>query len=155
MPRKASTYTSVNCLSVFSCLFTYSRTLLFWTWLIRSPCYFEGRSNSVGFALMFSVIYYQLFQTWLFWIPRYFELIVLSLHLKLTPLFWTCQKQLEYVHKSTAGNVLHFIWARTEHSKIFQCNSICWFIRHIIIIFIISVFFHTVLYFIKKWLIVT
>ena len=61
-------------------------------------------------------------------IPRYFELIVLSLHLKSTPLFRTCQKQ-EYVHKSTAGNVLHFIWARTEHSKIFQCNSVCWFIR--------------------------
>ena len=37
---------------------------------------------------MFSVISYQLFRT-----PRYFELIVLSLHLKSTPLFRTCQKQ--------------------------------------------------------------
>ena len=37
--------------------------------------------------------YYQLFRTRLFRIPRYFELIVLSLHLKSTPLFRTCQKQ--------------------------------------------------------------
>ena len=86
----------------------YSRTPLFRTRLIRSPCYFEGRSNSLGFTLMFSVIYYQLFRTRLFRIPRYFELIVLSLHLKSTPLFRTCRKT-EYVHKSTAGNVLHFI----------------------------------------------
>ena len=61
--------------------------------LIRSPRYFEGRSNSLGFALMFSVIYCQLFRTRLFRVPRYFELIVLSLHLKSTPLFRTCQKQ--------------------------------------------------------------
>ena len=59
----------------------YSRTLLFRTRLIRSPRYFEGRSNSLGFTLTFSVIYYQLFRTRLFQIPRYFELIVLSLHL--------------------------------------------------------------------------
>ena len=45
---------------------------------------------------MFSVIYYQLFRTRLFRIPRYFELIVLSLHLKSTPLFRTCQKQSTY-----------------------------------------------------------
>ena len=115
----------------------YSRTPLFRTRLIRSPRYFEGRSNSLGFTLMFSVIYYQLFRTRLFRIPRYFELIVLSLHLKSTPLFRTCQKQ-EYVHKSTAGNVLHFIWARTEHPKIFQCNSVCWFIPHIITVFLFN-----------------
>ena len=71
----------------------YSRTPLFRTRLIRSPHYFEGRSNSLGFTLMFSVIYYQLFRTRLFRIPRYFELIVLSLHLKSTPLFRTCRKQ--------------------------------------------------------------
>ena len=71
----------------------YSRTPLFRTRLIRSPRYFEGRSNSLGFTLMFSVIYYQLFRTRLFRIPCYFELIVLSLHLKSTPLFRTCQKQ--------------------------------------------------------------
>ena len=118
-------------------LISYSRTPLFRTRLIRSPRYFEGRSNSLGFTLMFSVIYYQLFRTRLFRISRYFELIVLSLHLKSTPLFRTCQKQ-EYVHKSTAGNVLHFIWARTEHSKIFQCNSVCWFIRHIITVFLFN-----------------
>ena len=60
----------------------YTRTPLFRTRLIRSPRYFEERSNSLGFTLMFSVIYYQLFRTRLFRIPRYFELIVLSLHLK-------------------------------------------------------------------------
>ena len=75
----------------------YSQTPLFRTWLIRSPRYFEGRSNSLGFTLMFSVIYYQLFRTRLFRIPRYFELIVLSLHLKSTPLFRTCQKQSTYI----------------------------------------------------------
>ena len=42
-------------------------------------------------------IYYQLFRTWLFRIPRYFELIVLSLHLKSTPLFRTCQKQSAHI----------------------------------------------------------
>ena len=46
---------------------------------------------------MFSFIYYQLFRTRLFRIPRYFELIVLSLHLKSTPLFRTCQKQSTYI----------------------------------------------------------
>ena len=46
---------------------------------------------------MFSVIYYQLFRTRLFRIPRYFELIVLSLHLKSTPLFRTCQKKSTYI----------------------------------------------------------
>ena len=75
----------------------YSRTPLFQTRLIQSPRYFEGRSNSLGFTLMFSVIYYQLFRTRLFQIPRYFELIVLSLHLKSTPLFRTCQKQSTYI----------------------------------------------------------
>ena len=50
---------------------------LFRTRLISSPRYFEGRSNFLGFTLMFSVIYYQLFR-----ITRYFELSVLSLHLK-------------------------------------------------------------------------
>ena len=78
----------------------YSRTPLFRTWLIRSPRYFdyfEGRSNSLAFTLMFSVIYYQLFRTRLFRIPCYFELIVLSLHLKSTQLFQTCQKRSTYI----------------------------------------------------------
>ena len=75
----------------------YSRTPLFRTRLIRSPRYFEGRSNSLGFTLMFSVIYCQLFRTRLFRIPRYFELIVLSLHLKSTLLFRTCQKQSTHI----------------------------------------------------------
>ena len=81
-------------------LVTDSRTPLFRTRLIRSPRYFadfEGRSNSLGFTLMFSVIYYQLFRTRLFRVPRYFELTVLSLHLKSTPLFRTCQKQSTYI----------------------------------------------------------
>ena len=65
----------------------YSRTPLFRTRLIRIPRYFKGRLNSLRFTLMFSVIYYQLFQTRLFQIPRYFKLIVLSLHLKSTPLY--------------------------------------------------------------------
>ena len=26
----------------------------------------------------------------------------------------------------------------TEHSKVFQCNSICWFIRHIITVFLLN-----------------
>ena len=83
-----------NYLSVFSLetASKYSRTPLFRTRLIRSPRYFELRSNSLGFTLMFSVIYYQLFR-----IPRYFELIVLPLHLKSTPLFRTCQKQSTYI----------------------------------------------------------
>ena len=42
---------------------------------------------------MFSVIYYQLFWTRLFRISHYFKLVVLSLHLKSTQLFQTCQKQ--------------------------------------------------------------
>ena len=89
----------------------YSRTLLFRTRLIRSPRYFEWRSNSLGFTLMFSVIYYKLFRTRLLRIPHYFELILLSLHLKSTPAISNLSKT-EYVHKRTAGNVLHFIWAR-------------------------------------------
>ena len=75
----------------------YSRTPLFRTRLIRSPRYFERRSNSLGFTLMFPVNYYQLFRTRLFRIPRYFELIVRSLHLKSTLLFRTCQKQSTYI----------------------------------------------------------
>ena len=70
----------------------YSRTPLFRTRLIRSPRYFKERSNSLGFSLMLSVVYYQLFR-----IPRYFELIVLSLHLKSTLLFRTCQKQSTHI----------------------------------------------------------
>ena len=85
------------CVSKSIGLALYSRTPLFWTRLIRSPRYFKGRSNSLGFTLMFSVIYYQLFRTRLIRSPRYFELIVLSLHLKSTPLFRTCQKQSTYI----------------------------------------------------------
>ena len=117
--------------------FHCSRTPLFRTRLIRSPRYFEGRSNSLGFTLMFSVIYYQLFRTRLFRIPRYFELIVLSLHLRSTLLFRTCQKQSTYIRAQLETYCI-LIWARTEHSKIFQCNSICWFIRHIITVFLFN-----------------
>ena len=54
-------------------MWIYSRTPLFRTRLIRSPRFFEQRSNFLGFTFMFSVIYYQLFR-----IPRYFERIVRS-----------------------------------------------------------------------------
>ena len=88
-----------SCINSLACFSSeeYSRTPLFRTRFIRSPRYFEGRPNSLGFTLMFSVIYYQLFRTRLFRIPRYFELIVLSLHRKSTPLFRTCQKQSTYI----------------------------------------------------------
>ena len=49
--------------------------------------------NAESFSEDVEISYYQLFRTRLFRIPRYFELIVLSLHLKSTPLFRTCQKQ--------------------------------------------------------------
>ena len=45
----------------------YSRTPLFRTRLIRSPCYFEGRSNSLGFTL-------PLYASPVISKPRYFEL---------------------------------------------------------------------------------
>jgi len=75
----------------------YSQTPLFRTRLIWSPLYFEGGLNFLGFTLMVSVIYFQLFRTRLFRIPCYFELIVLSLHLKSTPLSRTCQQQSTYI----------------------------------------------------------
>ena len=49
--------------------------------------------NAENFSEDVEISYYQLFRTRLFRIPRYFELIGLSLHLKSTPLFQTCQKQ--------------------------------------------------------------
>ena len=88
----------------------YSRTPLFRTRLIRSPRYFEGRSNSLGFTLMISGIYYQLFRTRLFRIPRYFEPSFFPYTLN-QPVISNLSKT-EYVHKSTAGNLLHFISAR-------------------------------------------
>ena len=89
--------------------FNYSRTPLFRTRLIRSPLYFEGRSNSLGFTLMFSVIYYQQFRTRLFRIPRYFELILLSLHFSIiTPLFQTCQKQSTYIRAQLETSCILF-----------------------------------------------
>ena len=88
MPRKASTYTSVNCLSVFSCIHIQSNPAISNSVNSKSPLFWRKIE---------SVIYYQLFRTWLFRIPRYFELIVLSLHLKSTPLFRTCQKQSTYI----------------------------------------------------------
>ena len=121
----------------FTLMFSVIYYQLFWTRLFQIPRYFEGRANSLRFTLMFSVIYYQLFRTRLFRIPRYFELIVLSLHLKSTPLFRTCQKQSTYIRAQLETYCI-LIWARTEHSKIFQCNSICWFIRHIITVFLFN-----------------
>ena len=57
---------------------------------------------------MFSVIYCQLHVFWtrLFLIPCYFELIILSLHLKSTLLFLTCQRvQEEFETLKRAGNI--------------------------------------------------
>ena len=73
--------------------------------------------------IQFPWIYYYVFSRllsaisdgYLIRIPRYFELIALSLHLKSTPLFRTCHYKTEDVLKSTAGNVLHFIWARVAN----------------------------------------
>ena len=81
----------------FTPMFSVIYYQLFRTRLIRIPRFFEGRSNSLGFIPMFSVIYYKLFRTRLFRIPCYFELIVLSLHLKSSPLFRTCQQQSTYI----------------------------------------------------------
>ena len=56
----------------WSAVMLYSRTPLFWTRLIRSPRYFERRSNSLGFTLplyAFPVISK----------PRYFDLFFISL----------------------------------------------------------------------------
>ena len=117
--------------------YKYSRTPLFRTRLIRSPRYFEGRSNSLGFALMFSVIYYQLFRTRLFRIPRYFELIVLSLHLKSTALFRTCQKQSTYIGAQLETYCILFELEQ-NFQIIFHCNSICCSIRHIITLFLLN-----------------
>ena len=50
----------------------YSRTPLFRTRLIRSPRYFEGRSNSLGFTLL-------LYASPVISKPRYFELFPISL----------------------------------------------------------------------------
>ena len=49
------------------CVFQYSRTSLFRTRIIRSPRYFEGRSNALGFTL-------PLYASPVISKPRYFEL---------------------------------------------------------------------------------
>ena len=59
----------------------YSWTPLIRTRLIRIPRYFELKPISLGFALVFSVIYYRLIRTRLIRIPRYFEQIVFPLAL--------------------------------------------------------------------------
>ena len=121
---------------------------------------------------MFSVIYYQLFRTRLFWIPRYFEVIVLSLHLKSTPLFRTCQKQSTYTRaqletycilfelvmfdsramsftidksirkKQKQQNIQRF--STQQHLLIYPTYNYCISLYF----YFISVFLHTVLYFI-------
>ena len=118
---------------------------------------------------MFSVIYYQLFRTRLFRIPRYFELIVLSLHLKSTPLFRTCQKQSTYIRAQLEtycilfelvmfdSRAVSFTIDKSIRKKQKQQNiqrffnatasadlSDIW----LLYFYFISVFLHTVLYFI-------
>ena len=126
---------------------------------------------------MFSVIYYPLFRTRLFRIPRYFELIVLSLHLKSTPLFRTCQKQSTYIRaqletycilfelvmfdsravsftidksirKNQKQRNIQRVFNATASVNLSDYNYFTYF-------YLIGVFLHTVLYFIKKWFIVT
>ena len=80
--------------------FTYSRTPLFRTRLIRSL----EKSPLFRRKIKFPWIYPYVFSHLLSAISnsvitnsRYFELIVLSLHLKSTPLFRTCQKQSAHI----------------------------------------------------------
>ena len=78
--------------------FKYSRTSLFRTRLIRSPRFFEGRLNSLGFTPMFSVIYYQLFRAQNFEFPAISNSSFFPYYLKSTPaLFRTYQKQSTYI----------------------------------------------------------
>ena len=51
---------------IFCKIWKYSRTSLFRTRLIRNPCYFEGRSNALGFTL-------PLYTSPAISKPRYFE----------------------------------------------------------------------------------
>ena len=102
-----------------------SRIPLFRTRLTRSPRYFEGRSNSLGITLMFSVIYYQLFWTRLFRISHYFELIVLSLHLKSTPLFWTCNNAWLTYSTCSAKNI-QLCYSITKQNALLVNCSPCW-----------------------------
>ena len=118
---------------------------------------------------MFSVIYYQLFRTRLFRIPRYFELIVLSLHLKSTPLFRTCQKQSTYIRAQLEtycilfelvmfdSRAVSFTIDKSIRKKQKQQNIQRFFNatasadlsdRWLLYFYFISVFLHTVLYFI-------
>ena len=118
---------------------------------------------------MFSVIYYQLFRTRLFRIPRYFELIVLSLHLKSTPLFRTCQKQSTYIRAQLEtycilfelvmfySRAVSFTIDKSVRKKQKRQNIQRFFNArasanlsdiYLLYFYFISVFLHTVLYFI-------
>ena len=91
MPRKASTYTSVNCLSVFSCIHIQSNPAISNSVNSKSPLFWRKIE---------SVIYYQLFRTWLFEFPAISNSLSFPytfFNLKPTPLFWTCQKQSTYI----------------------------------------------------------
>ena len=118
---------------------------------------------------MFSVIYYQLFRTRFFRIPWYFELIVLSLHLKSTPLFRTCQKQITYIRAQLEpycilfelvmfdSRAVSFTIDKSVKKKQKRQNIQRFFNAtasanlsdiYLLYFYFISVFLHTVLYFI-------
>ena len=97
---------------------------------------------------MFSVIYHQLFRTRLFRIPRYFKLIVLSLHLKSTLLFRTCQKQSTYIRAQLETYCILFELEQNIQ-RFFNATASA-DLSDILYLYLISVFLHTVLYFIKK-----
>ena len=134
-----------------------SRTPLSQTQLIGSPRYFERRSNSLGFTLMFSVITIRFFELGYFEFPalsnssffpytlnqpRYFELVKNRVQEE-TPKRPTKSEVRQQSRLSHATVCLElrfegkqaFCHSRstkvvekiktTEHSKIFQCNSIC------------------------------
>ena len=66
--------------------------------------------------------------------PRYFELIVLSLHLKSTPLFRTCKKQSTYIRAQLETYCILFeLDSRACPSKKFihDGQKYCWFARDV------------------------
>ena len=70
---------SVNNLAFHSLLRWKRKTLYSWTRLSRTPRYLEQNRISLGFALVFAVIYYGLSRTRLSRPPRYLELFLAPL----------------------------------------------------------------------------
>ena len=81
--------------------------LLFRTRLIRSPHYFEGRSNALGFTLPF-------YASPVISKPRYFELVFISL--------WTSKQR-----GSTVSVILHFQLKRAFFKYSYKTLGFCHF----------------------------